>query len=151
MPTHRDLSDEEVREYLAPPEEPVGVDALLQFEGRVNRATFWVTWLGIAAAVMAAGLGAAVFLPDAVNRGNSLTTLIAAVLIFVFAMLFTFLSFANQAKRWHDIGQSAWWTLLTFVPGIGLIVLLVLGLLPGTEGPNKYGSGPLKIRLKPEP
>jgi uncharacterized membrane protein YhaH (DUF805 family) len=147
MATYRDLHDEQI----GGSDDPVGIDALLQFEGRVNRSTFWVTWLGLGAAVLGAAFGASVFIPQVVTQGYAPLTLIAATLIFVFSLLLIVLSLANQAKRWHDIGKSAWWMLLNLVPGIGLLVHLVLGLLPGTEGPNRYGSGPLKIRLNTPP
>src|SRR5687768_7715790 len=39
------------------PESPVGIEALLSFEGRVNRATFWTTWLALVCGVAAAAAG----------------------------------------------------------------------------------------------
>jgi Protein of unknown function (DUF805) len=35
--------------------------------------------------------------------------------------------------RFHDIGLSGWWTLLTFIPIVNLFVLLFLLLWPSTQ------------------
>ena len=44
-------------------------------------------------------------------------------------------------KRWHDRDKSGWWMLITLVPIIGSIWLLIeLGFLKGTPGPNQFGS-----------
>jgi uncharacterized membrane protein YhaH (DUF805 family) len=50
--------------------------------------------------------------------------------------------FALAAKRWHDAGASGWFSLLSLVPGVHLIVFLLLCLLPPTQGPNQYGPDP---------
>jgi uncharacterized membrane protein YhaH (DUF805 family) len=50
---------------------------------------------------------------------------------------------AMQAKRWHDIGQSGWMSLLSFIPFLGLIVCIVIGCIPGTVGDNPFGPDPL--------
>jgi uncharacterized membrane protein YhaH (DUF805 family) len=133
------------------PEGPVGLDALLSFEGRVARGTFWVTWLGLGAAGLAAVIGASVFIGGPHRSGIfALATAVSAVLIMICGLLFFFMGIANEAKRWHDMNKSAWWLLLNLIPGIGPIVFLVLGLMPGTKGPNKFGEAPLKIRLNPD-
>jgi uncharacterized membrane protein YhaH (DUF805 family) len=47
---------------------------------------------------------------------------------------------ALAAKRIHDFGRSGFFALLFMFAG--LIAYLLLCLLPGTPGPNKYGSRP---------
>jgi len=49
---------------------------------------------------------------------------------------------AVQFRRLHDIDRSAWWGLLGLIPLLGALVLLVLHLLPGTPGPNRFGPPP---------
>ena len=41
---------------------------------------------------------------------------------------------AMQIKRWHDIGRSGWFSMLTSVPYIGFAVTIILGLIPGNSG-----------------
>src|SRR5262245_20024080 len=43
-------------------------------------------------------------------------------------------------KRFHDRDKSGWWVLIGLIPIIGAIWLLVeLGFLAGTPGPNGFG------------
>lgn len=45
---------------------------------------------------------------------------------------------AVSVRRLHDIDKSGWWVLIAFVPVIGIIVLLVFFVMPGTDGPNRF-------------
>lgn len=58
-----------------------------------------------------------------------------------------------QVRRFHDRNLSGWWVLLVFilsnVPMVGIavsIVALVITVLKGTDGDNKYGQDPLKVQ-----
>lgn len=46
---------------------------------------------------------------------------------------------AVSVRRLHDIDKSGWWVLIAFVPVIGVIALLVFFVMPGTDGPNRFG------------
>ena len=49
---------------------------------------------------------------------------------------------AITVKRWHDVGVSGWFAILS-LPGLThLPVFLLLCLLPGTVGGNIYGDDP---------
>ena len=62
---------------------------------------------------------------------------LAAVILMLWAFV------ALTSKRLHDIGQSGWWTLIVLLPGVGAFALfLILCLLPGNSGPNRYGPDP---------
>ena len=56
----------------------------------------------------------------------------------VLGLLLTWISVAAQVKRFHDMGQSGWLTLLNLFPGAGLIIWLVLVLAAGQSSPNAY-------------
>jgi uncharacterized membrane protein YhaH (DUF805 family) len=45
-------------------------------------------------------------------------------------------------KRLHDRNRSGWFLWLYFVPIVGVIVLLEIGFLRGTRGPNRFGPDP---------
>lgn len=55
-------------------------------------------------------------------------------------------AFAIQAKRWHDIDLSGWWSLIYLIgclfPLATILVFIVLGVCPGTEGENRFGNDP---------
>lgn len=49
---------------------------------------------------------------------------------------------AVAVRRLHDSNRSGWWILIGLVPFIGAIWLLVLYLIDGTPGPNRFGPDP---------
>lgn len=105
----------------------------LSFRGRIGRASYWsgivAVWIAGFAVLMLAGslrgdLGGGVFL--------------------VGALLLCYPALAITTKRWHDRNKSGWWSLIGLVPLIGAIWALVdTGILPGTDGPNRFGPDPI--------
>jgi len=53
------------------------------------------------------------------------------------------------SQRFRDFGWSGWWGLLTLLPILGWVICLALFFIPGTRGPNRYGSDPLAIAPEP--
>lgn len=106
----------------------------LSFQGRISRQPFWIGVLClIAVGVVIQLIIASLF---AEGTGATLGSLVSLALIYP--------SLAVYAKRCHDRSKSAWWLLLLLIPLVGLIWLIVdLGILPGTPGPNQYGPDPL--------
>ncbi|EDP59550.1 DUF805 domain-containing protein [Vibrio sp. AND4] len=49
---------------------------------------------------------------------------------------------AVSVRRLHDIGRTGWWVLISFIPLIGLIVLIIFAATEGDKGTNEYGSDP---------
>lgn len=49
---------------------------------------------------------------------------------------------AVGVRRLHDIGRTGWWSLIVFVPLIGVIVLLVFYCTDSQPGDNQYGANP---------
>ena len=99
-------------------------------EGRVSRKDFW---LFILCCIIIALIVSAIsmMVPD-------LRLYIMIVLFLVF--LWPSISFA--VRRLHDINFRGWWILLDFIPVIGSIILLVMLLLDGTKGKNRFGEDP---------
>jgi uncharacterized membrane protein YhaH (DUF805 family) len=66
-----------------------------------------------------------------------------ALIVFILALspLFIWIGIAVSVKRLHDFGRSGWWTILCFIPYLGYVAFLVLGLMPSQIGPNAYGGG----------
>lgn len=104
---------------------------LTSFDGRINRAKFWAG-VGVFIAI---GIVAAII--DGILGANGILSGIVSLAMIYFAC-------ALYAKRWHDRDKSGWWTLIVLVPIIGSIWLLVeCGILPGTQGANRFGPDPL--------
>ena len=50
-------------------------------------------------------------------------------------------------RRFHDVGISGWWLLLIVLFWyLGFVALIVIALLPGYEGENRYGPNPQYAR-----
>ncbi len=107
----------------------------LRFDGRINRAKFW---LGILIIWVVEGI-----LGQLLEFTSPLYGVIALVLLWP--------SLAVAIKRWHDRGKSGWWVLIVLIPLIGFIwAIIETGFLVGTPGPNQYGADPLGSAA-PEP
>ena len=61
-------------------------------------------------------------------------------LLYVVAAIAAFLiSISLTVRRLHDQDKSGFWYFIAFVPFIGGIWLLVLMVMEGTRGPNRFG------------
>jgi uncharacterized membrane protein YhaH (DUF805 family) len=113
------------------------------FAGRARRSEYWLFTLfiilvEIAYFILLGVLGGGGMGTGQMNGlGMGLTGL---YLLFVLGILIP--SIAVSFRRLHDTDRSAWWLLIAFLPFIGGLVLLVFTLLPGTNGPNKFGPDP---------
>ncbi|MEZ5174852.1 MAG: DUF805 domain-containing protein [Acidimicrobiia bacterium] len=105
---------------------------LFRFDGRINRAKFWigvvVLWvveLVVLLILRSAGIG-------------------FALLSFLILVVIIWPALAIQVKRWHDRGKSGWFVLVALIPFVGwLWVLIECGFLEGDPGENQYGPNPL--------
>ena len=99
------------------------------FAGRARRKEYWmfVLWN----AIFAFGVGV---LDALVGGGGVLFTL------FSLAYLLPWLSV--NVRRLHDTDRSGWWILVSFIPLVGGIWFLILMLLEGSRGVNRYGDDP---------
>lgn len=69
------------------------------------------------------------------------------LLIVVLYVVAVWISLATQAKRWHDMDKSAWFVPLNVIPVVGFFVFLYLGFNPGSQGPNRFGTAPVRILM----
>lgn len=98
------------------------------FEGRANRREYWMFTL----------VNFLIFF--VMSLIISATSGYGGIIFSDIYMLFILLpSISLQARRLHDINLSAWWILLCFIPLVGSIILFIMNLIKGDDGPNKYG------------
>ena len=125
-------------------------------EGRIPRKSFWlgflvlmvVTWIlefilfAIFGVNMMSGMDPNA---DPAAAAEAASAMMGKMMLplGILMLLILWPSICLYAKRWHDRGKSGWWSLIGFVPLIGGIWMLVeLGFLRGTEGPNRFGDDP---------
>jgi uncharacterized membrane protein YhaH (DUF805 family) len=110
----------------------LGIRNAFTYTGRASRSAYWwfaafevVAWIGVL-------ILALIF--------SAIHVSAIAVLLYVIAAIAAFLiSISLTVRRLHDQDKSGFWYFIAFVPFIGGIWLLVLTLLEGTRGPNRFG------------
>jgi uncharacterized membrane protein YhaH (DUF805 family) len=144
---------------------------LFSFQGRINRAKYWTVMLVYLAILIVCtvfaiiGLGISSAIP---STGASMSYLFMAIFALV-CLVTMWSSIAVGIKRLHDRDQSGWWMLVfsgvstivslleetaatpgsQFILGVGsfavtIWIIIELGFLRGTQGPNRFGSDPLE-------
>lgn len=104
---------------------------VFSISGRIGRLRYLGWSMGLMLLAMLAyaiAMGVMAFLP--VLGG----VLMLPIGITVFAV-----SVMIGVQRLHDIGWSGWLWLINFVPLIGFVFTLLMFLIPGTSGANRYG------------
>lgn len=105
---------------------------ITNFSGRAARPEFW--WWVLAVWI----LEVLVSLITAGMRDNGFLMFIVWI-VYVVLWLATI---AVGCRRLHDTGKSGWLQLLALIPCIGIIILIVFWIQPGTPGDNQYGPAP---------
>jgi uncharacterized membrane protein YhaH (DUF805 family) len=142
---------------------------LFSFAGRLNRAAYWATTVGvylIAALLLWAAIALALSrspLTSIIHGSDALAIILAVAIV----LALVWVGLALGIKRLHDRNKSGWWLLLFyFVPAVlhglgrhgdagGTILSLIgfaisiwalveLGFLRGTAGENRFGPDPLQ-------
>ena len=90
--------------------------------GMASRSEYW-KWVWLPLCVTACGQRIG-------DQGMSLANLPIAGLGFLLTVIGWAFAWTIMARRAHDIGLPAGWTLLLLVPGVGLAWLLVVGCVP---------------------
>lgn len=132
------------------------------FSGRASRSEFWwfslAMWLILMVAFLVLGGLFATLGSTAGGFGTGAMVLMALGAILYLALLIPF--FSVTVRRFHDRNLSGWWYLgifalsmvsnfapenvaLLVIAGLASIATLVICVLKGTQGPNKFGPDPL--------
>lgn len=128
-----------------------------EFSGRSRRMEFWmftlltfIVELVCFALMFAGGFNmAAMSDPTAVPEAPGPLFWVGAILLGVYVLAAIIPSIAVTVRRLHDRDMSGWWYLgvivASLIPILNIIAaigFLVLMLLPGTAGPNRFGPDP---------
>lgn len=101
------------------------------FKGRIGRK-HWIIGFSILIGSWALFLLYAFLNPESTSDLEGISYVIL-VPLWLFLLSF-------HIRRLHDLNQSGWLSLLSFVPLINIILFLVLAISPGKEDDNKYGK-----------
>jgi len=122
----------------APPQAIVGEPAAEQSElrvftteGRIGR----LRYLAWSMAWMLAALGLVIVISTVFAASAVFGSILAAAAVVGLLLV----SVQIGVQRLHDLGWSGWFMLLYLVPVVGNVLPLVIMLLPGNEGANRFG------------
>lgn len=109
------------------------MDRVLSFDGRIRRMGWWIA--GILVSLVSTTV-------DSILDQDDVNVLLLLVLSLV-ALALWVIGISISVRRWHDLNKSGWWVLINLIPVLGWIYSLVmLGFMPGDQGPNQYGAPP---------
>lgn len=124
------------------------------FYGRINRGTYWTI---VAVALIVTIVIFPFFHAGGIYFFGQMKTLMQILsFLNLLVMVASIVSIvAACVKRLHDLNQTGAWSLLLFVTivanalGVGgpiawtpVLVVLSVGMIPGTKGPNRFGLCP---------
>ncbi|WCE04272.1 DUF805 domain-containing protein [Pseudoxanthomonas sp. JBR18] len=111
------------------------------FSGRSRRKEYWMFalfyTLVLLATVLVMALGAAMAAPA---ERPGVLGYVGFALMMLAILAFLVPSLAVQVRRFHDMDKSGWMVLLNLIPYVGGFVVLIMMMLEGTPGPNRYGE-----------
>ncbi|WP_025113538.1 DUF805 domain-containing protein [Pseudomonas sp. H1h] len=111
-------------------------------EGRIGRLRF-LAWTMVLSLVTLPIVGVFALIGLGLVSGDSTTGLIIGGIFAFFLFLgFIIVSILFSVQRLHDIGWSGWLWLLNLVPFVGSFFPLVIMVVPGNTGANRYGPPP---------
>ena len=115
-----------------------------KYTGRLSVSNFrrWSAWLLLIFILTYIAHLYAVHVLD--NYGGSSINAVTSVFVFYAALLlvYVFLMFAITSaliRRHHDMGRNGWFSVLCFLPYIGVGYWIYLLCARGTQGSNAYG------------
>lgn len=98
------------------------------FEGRARRSEFWYFQLFQFLVLLALGILS--------------VTRVAAIMIPIFILACFIPNLAVSWRRFHDIGRSGVWYFISYIPIVGMILLIVWLSQDSQPGNNQYGPNP---------
>lgn len=115
-----------------------------EFSGRSRRTEYWM--FALLQIIVLVALGGVVSTFGAEPQGAGVGLFGITVALVFLALIIP--NIAVQVRRYHDQDRSGWFVLLNFIPYVGSLIVLVFMLLPGTEGPNRFGADPKQTAME---
>ena len=115
-------------------------EILFSFEGRIRRGTWWLYGIGVNFVLIMIMLVIQFICLSAFDGDQDKAAPILMLLLLPLQIVGAWISLALNAKRWHDVGKSGWWTLINAVCIVGPIYAFVMnGFVQGEPRRNMYG------------
>ncbi|WHO76168.1 DUF805 domain-containing protein [Rhizobium sp. BT03] len=127
------------------------------FSGRAPRSEYW--WFMLFCVLALFPLAIVAFVLAYATSGGGVPSPVSytVVIWMLFGLAILLPGISLQVRRFHDRNISGWWYLalfaLSYIPYVAFVtfpVTIVISMLPGTEGPNKFGPDPLRPEARSE-
>ena len=112
----------------------------VQFTGRSSRKEFWMFLLMTNLVAGALAIVAAIDSDPYTGVGSLGQMMFALIGLELLAAIIPLI--AAEVRRFHDQDRSGWFALLNLIPYVGVLIVLVFMVFPGTKGDNRFGSDP---------
>lgn len=111
---------------------------MFRLQGRASRSEYWWFYLGLLLLGFLGqiGLGLLTFI-------SPIFGLLGGVVLALVLLVLNISAFCCSVRRLHDKDKSGWNLLWILVPLFGVLYVLFLLVMPGTEGENRFGPNPL--------
>ena len=106
-----------------------------KFKGRANRSEFWYFTL-----FYLIFLAITYFIDISYLGWDPMDPTSIGVLSTAYYLVTLIPSFSVTIRRLHDINKSGWNLLWMLIPLLGAVYIIILNILKGTDGDNKYGA-----------
>lgn len=113
------------------------------FQGRLRRSQYWLWHLAQVVMFIAGVL--ALYGLDYLAGDNIVVSIILGIIGLALYIGFVWAALSVSVRRCHDRDKSGWFILVGLIPLVNFWVLIELGFLDGTQGPNQYGPSPKGI------
>lgn len=117
---------------------PVFEDMFRWRSGRRNRKSFALLTLSQLLISILTSLGILILMPQLHQFLQGLLGL--AIFVVCLGILLSHLSI--MAQRIRDIGYSGYWVPVSMLPVVGPLIFVLMFIIPGSKGTNKYGPDP---------
>ena len=107
------------------------IKQLFSFKGRAKRTEYWL--VSICSSLF--------MLPVSITDEADMTVGLA-VYALVMIIPLCWLSLAVITRRFHDLGKSGWFTVLTCIPIVNIVFGIYAAFFKGQEQDNQYGPNP---------
>ena len=114
---------------------------MLSAQGRLGRVRYigYSVGIGFLVNVIAAIVGG---LAAALEGGGDAVGWLTGVVIIMLTVAVLAISILLAIQRLHDFDASGWWSMLIVIPLANLVLYLVLLIMPGGQGRNRFGNPP---------
>jgi uncharacterized membrane protein YhaH (DUF805 family) len=116
---------------------------LFKWSGRRDRKSYALLNLGMLGFGMAATV---LWIIEAELSGDPDTAMGTLIVLLLMFLVMGVSSIATTAQRCRDLGMAGAVSAVVLLPYAGIAAWIAILVMPGNEGPNRYGADPRRLK-----